>query len=141
MRQLRLGRWDTHSGNFTMKTQLPALDQGLSMLIDDLEARGMLEDTLIMVSGEFGRTPRVNASAGRDHWSRAAFFTLAGGGLKTGQVVGATSRLGETPKDRPVDLQQVFATVYRQLGVDVNATLIDPNGRLPADNDPIAELL
>ena len=128
---LSWGGWDTHGQNFqSMRQQLPALDVGLSALIEDLQSRGMLEDTMIMMSGEFGRTPRINGSAGRDHWSPASFFFLAGGGLKTGQVVGSTNRLGERPLDRPVHLQQIFATVYKNLGIDVErATLVDPNGR------------
>jgi hypothetical protein len=81
------------------------------------------------MSGEFGRTPRINSGAGRDHWPQAAFFFMAGGGMKTGQVIGATNRLGEKPQDRPVHLQQVFATVYHLLGIDLNTQLVDPNGR------------
>jgi len=127
---LSWGGWDTHGNNFqTMRDQLPALDVGLSALLEDLAARGMLEETIVMMSGEFGRTPRINSSAGRDHWPRAAFFFVAGGGLRHGQVIGSTTRLGEEAHDRPVHLQQVFATVYRQLGVDLEATLQDPNGR------------
>ncbi len=140
------GGWDTHGNNFgLLRDQLPALDDGLGTLIDDLDARGMLDNTLIMMSGEFGRTPRINASAGRDHWPKASFFFLAGGGLRTGQVIGSTNRLGEEAKDRPVHLQQVFATVYRQLGIDIDGTqLIDPNGRpqyLLDNREPIAELI
>jgi uncharacterized protein (DUF1501 family) len=113
-----------------MRQQLPALDVGLSSLIEDLDARGMLEDTMIMMSGEFGRTPRINGTAGRDHWAPASFFFLAGGGLRTGQVIGSTNRLGERPHDRAVHVQQVFATVYKNLGIDVeHTTLADPNGR------------
>lgn len=125
------GGWDTHSQNFdTMKRQLPQLDVGLSALLGDLKERGLLDDTLILISGEFGRTPRVNMNAGRDHWPAAGFAVLAGGGLRTGQVIGSTNHLGERPQDRPVRLQQVFATVYRQLGIDVDATqLIDSAGR------------
>ncbi|MBI1902602.1 MAG: DUF1501 domain-containing protein [Planctomycetia bacterium] len=142
---LSWGGWDTHGDNFNqLRRQLPPLDAALAALIDDLDSRGMLEDTILMMSGEFGRTPRVNSGMGRDHWPRATFFFLAGGGLKTGQVIGSTNRLAEEPKDRPVHLQQVFATVYRQLGVDVGATLIDPNGRpqyLLDHREPIGELL
>jgi hypothetical protein len=128
---LSWGGWDTHGQNFqSMRQQLPALDVGLSALIEDLDARGMLESTMIMMSGEFGRTPRINGGAGRDHWAPASFFFLAGGGLRTGQVVGSTNRLGERPHDRPVHLQQIFATVYKNLGIDVeHTTLADPNGR------------
>lgn len=128
---LSWGGWDTHGQNFnTMRKQLPALDQALSALIDDLTNSGRLEDTLIIMSGEFGRTPRINGGAGRDHWPQAGFVFLAGGGLKCGQVIGATNRLGERPSERPVHLQEVFATVYHQLGIDVGAAqLTDPNGR------------
>jgi hypothetical protein len=128
---LSWGGWDTHGQNFqSMKQQLPALDVGLSALIEDLSARGMLQSTMIMMSGEFGRTPRINGGAGRDHWAPASFFFLAGGGLRTGQVIGSTNRLGERPHDRPVHLQQIFATVYKNLGIDVaSTTLSDPNGR------------
>lgn len=128
---LSWGGWDTHGGNFqSMRDQLPRLDQGLAALIADLDARGKLDDTIIMMSGEFGRTPRINGGAGRDHWPRASFFFLAGGGMRHGQAIGSTNRLGEEPKDRPVHLQHVFQTVYHQLGIDTDAiTLIDPNGR------------
>jgi len=125
------GGWDTHGQNFdTLKRQLPQMDIGLSALIGDLKERGLLDDTLILISGEFGRTPRVNMNAGRDHWPAAGFAVLAGGGLRTGQVIGSTNHLGERPQDRPVRLQQVFSTIYRQMGIDVDSTqLIDSAGR------------
>ena len=143
---LSWGGWDTHGQNFnSMRRQLPRLDQALSALIEDLHNRGRLADTVIMMSGEFGRTPRINGGAGRDHWPQAGFFFLAGGGLKTGQVIGATNRLGERPIERPVQLQNVFATVYHQLGINVEtAQLHDPNGRpqyLLDHRQPIAELV
>lgn len=139
------GGWDTHSNNFvSLKTQLPRLSQGLTALIRDLEERGTLDDTIIMMSGEFGRTPRINMTAGRDHWPAASFVFVAGGGLKTGQFIGSTDRLGAKPADRPIHLQQVFATVYRQLGINVDtAQLIDPAGRpqyIVESRDPISEL-
>jgi uncharacterized protein (DUF1501 family) len=113
-----------------MRQQLPALDVGLSALLEDLQARGLLADTMVMMSGEFGRTPRINGGAGRDHWAPASFFFLGGGSLQTGQVIGSTNRLGERPHDRPVHLQQIFATVYKNLGIDAEyTTLADPNGR------------
>jgi hypothetical protein len=123
--------WDTHSDNFKRcRSLVPALDQSLSALIEDLSVRGMLDDTIIMMSGEFGRTPRINRTSGRDHWPRASFFFLAGGGMKHGQVIGSTNRLGEVAVTRPIHLQHVFTTVYKQLGIDPNqTTLTDPNGR------------
>jgi len=140
------GKWDTHTQNFvSLKKQLPALDRGLSALIEDLERHGLLDSTLILMSGEFGRTPRINDKAGRDHWPQAAFFWMAGGGLKTGQVIGSTNRRGEKADDRPVHLQEVFATVYHQLGIDLESSqLIDPAGRPQYILDyrqPIAELV
>ena len=140
------GGWDTHGDNFNaMRRQLPPLDQGLAALIDDLDAHGQLENTIIMMSGEFGRTPRVNNTAGRDHWARASFFFLAGGGLRHGQMIGSTSRNGEEPIERPIHIQNVFHTVYHQLGIDSNTvTLTDPNGRpqyLVEDRKLITELL
>ena len=125
------GGWDTHGRNFiTLGSQLPALDRAMSALIEDLEIRGELDNTIIMMSGEFGRTPRINGSAGRDHWPQAASFFLAGGGMRHGQFIGSTNRRGERPQDRPVHLQHVFTTVYKQLGIDPEAiTLSDPNGR------------
>jgi hypothetical protein len=143
---LSWGGWDTHGQNFqTMRKQLPRLDQALSALIEDLHNRGRLADTVIMMSGEFGRTPRINGGAGRDHWPQAGFFFLAGGGLQTGQVIGATNRLGERPIERPVHVQNVFATVYQQLGINVEtAQLRDPNGRpqyLLDHRQPISELV
>jgi uncharacterized protein (DUF1501 family) len=140
------GSWDTHGQNFrTMRDQLPALDLALSALIDDLKRHDLFDRTIIMMSGEFGRTPRINGGAGRDHWPQAAFFFLAGGGFKHGQAIGATTRNGEAPAERPVPIQHIFHTVYHQLGIDANAvTLTDPNGRpqfLVDDRDLIAELL
>ncbi|HUG93838.1 MAG TPA: DUF1501 domain-containing protein [Planctomycetaceae bacterium] len=140
------GGWDTHGNNFqSMREMLPPLSRALTALIEDLEARGRLDETILMMSGEFGRTPRINGTAGRDHWPRAAFFFLAGGGLRHGQAIGSTSRLGEEPRDRPVHLQHVFHTLYRVLGIDADAiTLLDPNGRpqyLVEERELIRELL
>lgn len=128
---LNFGGWDTHGKNFDiMRKQLPPLSIALSALITDLDRTGRLDDTIIMMSGEFGRTPRVNRNAGRDHWNRAGFFFIAGGGMQHGQAIGQTNRLGEFPQERPVKLQHVFHTVYHQLGIDTDSiTFTDPNGR------------
>ena len=140
------GGWDTHGNNFNaMRSKLPPISRKLTALIDDLETRGMLDDTIIMMSGEFGRTPRINGNKGRDHWPSAAFFFIAGGGFKHGQVIGATNSKGERPKDNPVTLQSIFHTLYHQLGIDCNTmTLTDPNGRpqyLVDDRKLITELV
>lgn len=143
---LSWGGWDTHGDNFNqLKRMLPPLDTGLATLLDDLSARGMLDDTIVAVWGEFGRTPRVNSGAGRDHWPRASFGLFAGGGFRTGQVIGCTNRLGEMPKDRPVHLHEVVATIYQHLGVDPKyTTIVDNNGRpqyLVDHPQPVPELL
>ncbi|MBQ18742.1 MAG: hypothetical protein CMJ65_16645 [Planctomycetaceae bacterium] len=140
------GGWDTHGNNFnSMRGRLPGLSRKLTALIEDLDARGMLDDTIIMMSGEFGRTPRVNGNKGRDHWPSAAFFFIAGGGFKHGQVIGSTNSRGERPKDNPIRLQRIFHTLYHQLGIDCNTTtLIDPNGRpqfLSYERELIKELV
>lgn len=125
-------RWDTHRDNFNALRHelLPSFDIGLSAFFDDLEARGLLDDVMVLVWGEFGRTPRINKDAGRDHYAPAASALLFGGGLNVGQVIGSTTRNGEVPKDRPIHYQQMFATLYRHLGIDpAQATVLDPNNR------------
>ncbi|MBG87070.1 MAG: hypothetical protein CMO80_09250 [Verrucomicrobiales bacterium] len=128
---LAFSRWDWHGGNFSRGRQdFPMLDQALTALVDDLDQRGMLDDTSIVVWGEFGRTPKINSKAGRDHWPRVSCAVLAGGGMKTGQVIGSTDRLGGEAASRPVKFGEVFATVYHQLGIDVNqVTIEDLSGR------------
>jgi hypothetical protein len=132
---LGYGRWDwhgrPHGTNFEhARIHLPMLDQGLTTLVTDLDQRGMLDDTSIVVWGEFGRTPRINKQGGRDHWPQVGCALLAGGGMRTGQVIGATNRLGEYATERPVHFQEVFATLYHRLGIDVNtATITDLSGR------------
>lgn len=128
---LNFGRWDFHSRNFSgMRSHAPLFDQGLSALITDLEERGMLDDTLVIAWGEFGRTPMINKDAGRDHWPRVGGALLAGGGIRSGQVIGATDRLGGEITDRPVHFGEVFATIYHQLGINANeVTLEDLSGR------------
>jgi hypothetical protein len=128
---LSYGRWDSHGKNFDLvRDHGGKLDQGLTALIDDLDVRGMLDDVTVVAWGEFGRTPRINKEAGRDHWPQVSCAILAGGGMKTGQAIGATNRLGEFATQRPVRFADVFATLYRNLGIDPEtATLTDPTGR------------
>lgn len=125
------GSWDLHGQNFVrLRTQLPKLDIAMSALIQDLHDRGMDKDVTIVMWGEFGRTPRVNKGAGRDHWPQLAMCFLAGGGMRLGQAIGKSTKNAETAKDRPVHLQEVFATLYHNFGIDtVGTTIKDPSGR------------
>ena len=140
---LAYGRWDwhgrPHGTNFeNARDHLPLFDQGLTALLDDLHERGLDEDVSVVVWGEFGRTPVINKNGGRDHWPQVGCAMLAGGGMKTGQVIGSTNRLGEFPKERPVHFQEVFATLYQNLGIDVSRTTIpDIGGRPQFLVDPI----
>jgi len=93
------------------------MDLAVSALLDDLEERGLLDTTLVAMFGEFGRTPKINANAGRDHWEKVFSVMLTGGGLKRGVVVGSSTKAGDLPLDRPVHFNDVLATIYRQLGV------------------------
>lgn len=143
---LSYGRWDSHGRNFDMvRDHGGKLDQGLSALIEDLDVRGMLDDVTIIAWGEFGRTPRINPGAGRDHWPQVSCAFMAGGGMRTGQAIGSTNRLGEYAKDRPVPVQEIIATLYRNLGIDPMAvTIPDPTGRpmfLVDHRDPLPELV
>ena len=138
------GGWDHHSQVFAnCRAMLPALDAAVATLVDDLHDRGLDRRVLVLVWGEFGRTPRVNGSAGRDHWPGAFSALLAGGGLKTGQILGASGRRGEAPTERPVRPGDVVATVYQVLGIDPTQTFADASGRpIPvlSEGRPIAEL-
>jgi hypothetical protein len=144
---LNFGRWDFHSQTFPgMKdTHLPWFDQGLSALIEDLHARGLDKDVAVVAWGEFGRTPKINKDAGRDHWPQVGGGLLAGGGFRTGQVIGATDRLGAAIADRPVHFAEVLAALYRHLGIDpASASLTDHAGRpqFPLDKTtPMPELV
>ena len=128
---LSYGRWDSHGKNFDLVRDHGAkLDQCLTALVEDLEVRGMLDDTTVIAWGEFGRTPQINKGAGRDHWPAVSCAILAGGGMKTGQVIGSTDRTGGNAKDRPVGFNDVFATLYHNLGLNPETTTInDPTGR------------
>jgi len=138
--------WDWHKDLFNeARGTLPLFDLGLSALIGDLEDRGLLDDILVVAWGEFGRTPRINKDAGRDHWAKVGGALLAGGGLRHGQVVGSTTRLGEEPRTRPVHFREVFATLYHRLGIDAERTrFTDLSGRpqfLVGDHRPMQELI
>ena len=128
---LAFSRWDHHGDNFgALRQDLPLLDQGLSALVEDLHQRGLDKDVSVVVWGEFGRTPTINKDGGRDHWPRVSCAVLAGGGMKTGQVIGATDRLGGEAVERPVQFGEVFATLYHNLGIDVSkVTIPDLSGR------------
>ncbi|MFO1021349.1 MAG: DUF1501 domain-containing protein [Planctomycetales bacterium] len=124
--------WDTHANNFpAMRDLLPPLDQALHALVTDLDERGMLQDVMIVMGGEFGRSPRIGdlTPDGRNHWPEAGFLWVAGGGLKTGQVIGATDARGEKVIGTPIVSQNLFATLYPQLGIDPSLTFRDHNGR------------
>lgn len=147
--------WDDHSGNAGrpghfggyMKTRLPYMDQALSALIEDIFAKGLDRQLLVVVMGEFGRTPRISTNSmgvGRDHWPDAASVLLSGGGLRMGQVVGATNSKAEFPTERPYKPQDVLATIYRHLGIDTRRAFADFAGRPIAildDGQPIPELI
>ena len=142
------GGWDTHGNNFKSlrSGRLPELDRGVSNLIQDLRDRAMLDDVTVIVWGEFGRTPKINSKAGRDHWSRVMSVLLAGGGMKNGQVIGATDPKGGEPADRPVYFGEVMATLYKNLGIDVSKQqLTDLSGRpqylVDGNFGPISELV
>ena len=119
------GFWDYHGNNHkNAKADLPLLDQGVSALVEDLHRRGLDKDVSVVVWGEFGRTPTINKDAGRDHWPKVTCALLAGGGMRTGQAIGATDRWGGEPTERPVLFGDVFATLYHNLGIDVSKTTI-----------------
>jgi hypothetical protein len=139
------GFWDTHGRNFqTLKNQLPLFDRGISALVEDIHARGMDRDTLVVVWGEFGRTPKINKDAGRDHWARVNSCLMAGGGLPAGQVIGATDSIAGEARDYPVHYRSVLATIYERLGIDPHGMVTDVSGRptpiLPSDVQTIAKL-
>jgi uncharacterized protein (DUF1501 family) len=139
--------WDWHGNNFKIaKENLPDFDQALSALLGDLDQRGLLDDTTVIAWGEFGRTPKINKDGGRDHWPNVSCALLAGGGMKTGKVVGATDRHGGEAVSRPVTFQEVFATLYHNLGINaLTTTVSDMTGRphyLVDDNfQPMRELV
>lgn len=142
---LNEGGWDHHVGIFDGFTKrMPAFDGAIAALIEDLNQRGMLDSTLVVVMGEFGRTPKVNKDAGRDHWANAMSILVAGGGTPGGQVVGATDPRGYAATDRVLGPENLVSTVYRKLGIDPGKFLYTPSGRptyLVSDPNPIRELM
>ncbi|MBM3459124.1 MAG: DUF1501 domain-containing protein [Armatimonadetes bacterium] len=125
------GNWDTHAAGFhsLRNDLLPAFDRGFSTLLADLKERGMLDSTLVVVSGDFGRTPRINKDAGRDHWPNVFSVVMAGGGIRGGQVVGASDARGEYPKERPLSPEMVAATLFQSLGINFQREYHTPIGR------------
>src|SRR5262249_52468147 len=125
------GHWDTHDNNFNMLRHwlLPFLDRAVSALLDDLDQRGLLDSTLVLVTGDMGRTPRVNARAGRDHSPQGGFCRVLGGGVRAGHVHGASDRQGAYPRDFPVSPGDLCATVYHLVGLDPEMTVPDLTGR------------
>ena len=144
---LAFSRWDWHGNNFGRgREDMPMLDQGLSALIEDLHQQGIDRDVSVVVWGEFGRTPKVNGTAGRDHWPNVSCGLLACGGMRTGQVIGSTTRYAEEAKDRPVEFQEVFATLYHNLGLDPHRTTVrDLQGRpqylVDSGYEPLSEVI
>jgi hypothetical protein len=146
------GDWDTHAGddqrretNFdNLRRKLPVYDQAVHTLVTDLYERGLEKDVLVLIWGEFGRTPRINKNGGRDHWAPAGFVVFVGGGLRMGQVIGDTGVRAERSRSTPNTPQSVLSTVYHVLGIDPATTLPDFNGRpmyVLDEREPIRELL
>jgi Protein of unknown function (DUF1501) len=142
---LSIGGWDTHGQNFQqLRRQLPQVDRGVANLVRDLHDRGLLNDTCVVMWGEFGRTPRVNMNAGRDHWSPVMSAMIAGGGLRMGQAVGASNARGERPQDRRCTVPQVLSTIYHAMGINPAQTFTNGAGRpmhILDDRQPIRELM
>lgn len=144
---MNFGKYDWHDNNFReARRTLPLLDRGVATLVEDLHQRGLDQDVSVVVWGEFGRSPKINSNqGGRDHWPQVMSAVLAGGAMRVGQVIGSTDRHGESAKDRPVHFQEVFATLYHNLGIDVERTVLtDLSGRpqpLLDVKKPIGELI
>jgi len=127
---LTYGGWDMHSGiTQGFKSQMPSLDQALTALIKDLDKNGLLATTIVMVSSEFGRTPKINQTAGRDHWPKVFSVLLAGGGFKGGLIYGTSNATASEPDSDPVGPEDLATTVYHQLGIVADKELMAPGGR------------
>lgn len=148
---LNYSKWDWHGGaNNSIfqreKEDFPALDQCLSALVEDLHARGLADHCSVVVMGEFGRTPKINGQVGRDHWPQVNLAIMAGGGMKSGQVIGATDRIAGEAVSRPVTFGEIYATLYKNLGIDVANTWVNdiegrPQSLVEQNASPIAELV
>jgi hypothetical protein len=142
---LDFGDWDTHENNHPrMRKLLPELDRAYTTLLQDLDDRGLLQETIVVLWGEFGRTPQINSNGGRDHWIRVMSVALAGGGLRAGQIIGETDAVAGDPKERPLPLRAIHATMYAALGIHPKTIFPDALGRptpLIDDAEPIPELL
>ncbi|MBW3600019.1 MAG: DUF1501 domain-containing protein [Planctomycetes bacterium] len=142
---IHYGGWDMH-GNIeqSLKRRAPELDQAVGEFLDDIEDRGLTDDVLLVITGEFGRTPRVNRRAGRDHWAPLSTLALAGGGLRMGQVVGESAPKVDVPQTSPVSPQDLMATVFHVLGIEQDLQYVSPSGRpvyMIEDGKPIEELI
>ena len=148
--EVALGYWDTHGPSHVLgfphlRNRLcPTLDQGLTALVEDLHQRGMEKDVVVIAWGEFGRSPKINVAAGRDHWLPTMSALVTGGGLKTGQVIGSTDARGENVVDKPYKISNMLATIYRTIGINPATNFTNTSGRPTAildDRQPIVELL
>jgi hypothetical protein len=140
------GFWDTHGNNFKhLKQHLPTFDAGIATLIEDIHDRGLADDVSVVVWGEFGRTPKINKDAGRDHWAPVQSALLSGGGMQVGQVIGSTDKTAAQAEIRPIDYRDILATVYHNLGIDPHEFIRDVNERpvriMSEDARPIRELV
>jgi uncharacterized protein (DUF1501 family) len=137
------GGYDTHQNNDERsKTLIPEFDKAFTTLLTDLEQRGLLETTLVLVIGDFGRTPKINTAGGRDHWPRGFSVALAGAGIQGGRVIGKSDKVAGEPADRPVSIEDLGATVYKALNIDSSKNY-HANGRPVAinkDGEPVKEL-
>jgi uncharacterized protein (DUF1501 family) len=129
--QVDYDAWDTHTRNFPIlrENKLPGLDQTFTALMDDLNGRGLLDETLVVVMSEMGRTPKINGNGGRDHWTFCYSALLAGAGIRGGTVVGASDAQAAYVKDRPIRPADICATIFRCLGIDPEMTVPDRAGR------------
>jgi uncharacterized protein (DUF1501 family) len=142
---INYGGWDMHGQiEQAMKRRAPELDQAVAAFLDDLSYRGLSEKILLVITGEFGRTPRVNRNAGRDHWAPLSTLALAGGGLRMAQVVGESSAKLDVPKSKPISPQDLMATVFHVLGIEPRTQFVNPQGRpvfMVEDGQAIQELV